>query len=56
MSSIKDAMVDIIKQQPEDSSYDEILCDLVQYNNSHYLHRRGTFRWPVLFWRGCGVG
>ncbi len=28
MSSVKDAMVDIITQQPEDSSYDEILREL----------------------------
>ena len=28
MSSVKDVMVDIITQQPEDSSYDEILREL----------------------------
>jgi len=28
MSSVKDVMVDIISQQPEDSSYDEILREL----------------------------
>jgi predicted transcriptional regulator len=28
MSSVKDAMVDIITQQPDDSSYDEILREL----------------------------
>ena len=28
MSSVKDVMVDIITQQPEDNSYDEILREL----------------------------
>lgn len=28
MSSVKDVMVDIITQQPEDSTYDEILREL----------------------------
>jgi len=28
MSSVKDVMVDIVTQQPEDSSYDEILREL----------------------------
>lgn len=28
MSSVKDVMVEIITQQPEDSSYDEILREL----------------------------
>ena len=28
MSTIKDAMVEIIARQPDDSSYDEILCEL----------------------------